>query len=91
MNEQVRAKFRVQSRKETDYGSFVIETTPVYANDPEFGYENDRYSKATPGGKLEMLTVNAAIAPLFKPGVTFYMGFDFDTPEARAAAAKASE
>lgn len=80
MNEQVRAKFRVETVTQDAY-AYRVKANPVHANDPGNSYENDKFFKATPGGTLELTTINAKAIKHFVPGQTFYLGFDFNTPE----------
>jgi hypothetical protein len=86
----VRAKFKVTSLKrvvssvpvvtadgktEWHEGEVVsIEASPVYGNnDPN--HENTKFWTATPSGRLELGTVNAAAAAEFVLGAEYYVDF----------------
>lgn len=71
----VRAKFRVESKKETRGGtsdsSFYVELAPVINGSPE----NAHFYKWTPGGKIELATINDSAAAQFKVGDEYYIDF----------------
>lgn len=76
MSVQTRAKFKVDSVLHTkQYDGTPIRTViaaPVYGNrDPN--HENSKFWAATPSGKLELGTVNAAAVAGLEPGVEFYI------------------
>lgn len=67
----VRAKFTVQSIARTLSGHSVILTPVTSGSD-----ENKEFYKYTPGGRIELLTINdAAMAAFGEPGSTFYVDF----------------
>lgn len=77
-NKMIKAKFKVLSKIKTEsYDSknqkptfgYQLNAFPVYAGSEE----NDQYFNATPGGKLELLTLNKAAADQLEPGDEFYM------------------
>jgi hypothetical protein len=64
----VRAKFTVQSGNE---GNTVV-LIPQY--DPNLP-EDQKYSVATPSGRIEMLVDNPPARAFFKPGKAYYVDF----------------
>lgn len=64
----VRAKFTVQHWSE---GNLVV-LIPQY--DPD-SPEDQRYSVATPSGRIEMVVDNPPAREFFKPGKTYYVDF----------------
>jgi hypothetical protein len=72
----VRAKFYVSSIKKvgamrsTDIGT-VVEMLPVTSGSAE----NEQFYKWTPGGKLELATVNDEAAKQFEVGKEYYIDF----------------
>lgn len=69
---QVRAKFKVVEITEREFGKSVT-LQPVYSSDPNS--ENGQFYKATPGGKIELSTVNDEAAKQFEIGKEFYVDF----------------
>lgn len=67
-----RAKFKVTEITEREFGKTVV-MTPVYSSDPES--ENGKFFKQTPGGKIELSTVNEEAAKQFKVGGEVYVDF----------------
>ncbi len=67
----VRAKFTVYSIARTTYGH-TIALQPVTSGSEE----NKAFFKATPGGKIELTTINDAAMEAFgNPGDSFYVDF----------------
>jgi hypothetical protein len=66
----IRAKFKVEYRTESVAG-FQIMLSPVTTGSKE----NEQFYKWTPGGKIELTTVNKDAGEQFKPGVEFYVDF----------------
>ena len=66
----VRAKFKVESITSTENGA-SIELRPVISGSEE----NEKFFKWTPGGSIQMSTINEAAAEQFKPGAEFYVDF----------------
>lgn len=66
-----RAKFTVQSRTELNGGGFRVELTPVTTGSDE----NKEFFKWTPGGKIEISTINESAAEQFIPGKEVYVDF----------------
>lgn len=66
----VRAKFSVQSVLHSVSGATVT-LTPVVSGSKE----NESFYKYTPGGKIELSTVNPEAAAQFSPGKEFYIDF----------------
>lgn len=71
----VRAKFKVSSIRETDFGGrekqvevFLI---PVYGD----GKENESWSKATPSGDLRMQITNPEALAQFSVGKEYFLDF----------------
>jgi len=78
----VRAKFFVESKKETTTG-FDIEMSPVTSG----GAENNFFFKWTPTGKLDMRTINKGAVDEFEVGKEYYIDFTKALPvETKAAA-----
>jgi hypothetical protein len=70
----VRAKFEVQSVTSLKFGTsraFNVTLHPVMSGSDE----NRNFFKASPGGKIEVLTVNEEAAVQFEPGKQFYVDF----------------
>ena len=67
----VRAKFKVQSVTLVEGGLATVVLLPVTGGSPE----NEKFYKWTPGGKIELSTVNAAAAAAFNPGGMMYVDF----------------
>lgn len=72
------AKFKIQSVTKTEgYDSYQkvpspgysIAAYPVYTGDEE----NQKFFQATPGGKLELYTLNAMAGKQFEPGDEVYV------------------
>ena len=76
-----RAKFRVQEVTERDFGK-SISLAPVYSSDPNS--ENGQFYKQTPGGKIELTTINDEVAKQFTVGKSFYVDFTVAEEEAKA-------
>lgn len=68
----VRAKFKVTEITERDFGKSIL-LQPVYSSDPNS--ENGKFYKQTPGGKIEISTINDEAAKEFKIGKQFYVDF----------------
>ena len=74
----VRAKFTVVKSELTvmspksDLG-YRVTLQPVYDSDPKS--ENGQFYKFTPGGKIELETINAAAAASLKIGTEVYVDF----------------
>lgn len=66
----VRAKFRVDYKKQTSYGQ-EVGLVAVSSG----GEENKQFFKATPSGSIEMRTINDAAAERFRVGQEFYVDF----------------
>lgn len=67
----VRAKFKVQSVTKAEGGANRVELRPVTGGSPE----NEQFYKWTPGGSIDLQTVNEAAAAQFEPGAQFYVDF----------------
>lgn len=70
----VRAKFEVYSVTALKFGdgkAVNVTLQPVMSGSDE----NRAFFKASPGGKIEVLTVNAEAASQFEPGKQFYVDF----------------
>jgi len=67
----VRAKFKVQSVTESEGGLKSARLHPVTSGSPE----NAEFYKWTPGGSIELSTMNPAAAEQFRPGREFYVDF----------------
>lgn len=68
----VRAKFRVSHV--TDYGNDLKQVCLEAVYDDGIP-ENQRFSKHTPSGKIEISMTNPAASDQFKPGKSFYLVF----------------
>lgn len=66
----VRAKFRCNEVKLSEHGAEVT-LRPVVGNSDE----NARFYKATPGGQIQLSTINEQAASQFKPGRDYYIDF----------------
>lgn len=66
----VRAKFRLNQKNQNEAG-FSLEFWPVTSGSEE----NERFYKYTPGGKIEMSTINADAAAMFEVGKCYYVDF----------------
>lgn len=66
----VRAKFKVETVTHTTSGASVL-LQPVTGGSKE----NESFYRYTPGGKIELSTVNKAAAEQFVPGKEFYVDF----------------
>ena len=71
MPASVRAKFKVQSVTESEGGLKTANLAPVTGGSPE----NDKFFKWTPGGQIQLGTMNAEAAAQFVPGRQFYIDF----------------
>lgn len=68
----IRAKFIVNSVEMFNHGYGKVRLTACYeTNTPE----NERFTKATPNGTIEMSVDNPAALEQFKPGQYFYLDF----------------
>jgi hypothetical protein len=67
----VRAKFTVVSKTENADGGFYVKLQPVVSGSDE----NKEFYKWTPGGELNLSTINKAAADAFKPGKSYYLDF----------------
>lgn len=67
----VRAKFKVQSVTESEGGLKTANLSPVTSGSPE----NERFFKWTPGGQIQLGTINPDAAAQFVPGRQFYVDF----------------
>lgn len=78
----VRAKFVVDSvtpngqESEENKGSTVV-LTPVYGGSPE----NESFYKWTPGGSIQLSTINEEAAKQFEVGKEYYVDFTPATAE----------
>lgn len=78
----VRAKFKVQSVTESEGGLKTANLTPVTSGSPE----NEQFFKWTPGGQIQLGTINPTAAEQFTPGRQFYVDFTpADPPHPPAA------
>lgn len=68
---QVRAKFKCDSRTQMANGLCSVSLTPVH----EGSEENKQFWKWTPGGKIDLYTINAEAAAAFEPGEEYYIDF----------------
>lgn len=66
----VRAKFRVQSVTQYEHG-YAVKLTPVSSGSAE----NASFYKWTPGGSIELQTVNDDAAKQFAVGIEMYVDF----------------
>lgn len=66
----VRAKFKVETVTHNVSGA-VVSLTPVVSGSKE----NESFYKYTPGGKVELSTINLEAAKQFIPGKEFYIDF----------------
>lgn len=66
---QIQAKFRCESVKSTAYQTEVVEMSPAH------GPGNEAWSKATPGGKVELSISNPGAQGQFKPGKHYLLTF----------------
>lgn len=67
----VRAKFKVQSITESEGGMKSVRLHPVTSGSPE----NAEFYEYTPGGSIDLSTLNPAAAAQFVPGKSFYVDF----------------
>jgi hypothetical protein len=67
----VRAKFRVQSITESEGGVKTAKLFPVTSGSAE----NAEFYKWTPGGSIDLGTLNPKAAEQFVPGREFYVDF----------------
>jgi hypothetical protein len=67
----VRAKFKVTSITESEGSLKSIRLQPVVGGSPE----NEKFFKYTPGGQIELGTVNSAAAEQFIVGKLYYIDF----------------
>lgn len=74
---KVRAKFKVQSVTEAEGGLKSATLTPVTSGSKE----NEEFYKWTPGGQINLSTMNPVAAEQFVPGRQFYVDFTWaDAP-----------
>lgn len=67
----VRAKFRVESVTSSANGTKTAKLFPVTSGSKE----NAEFYKWTPGGSIDLSTLNEAAAEQFVPGREFYVDF----------------
>ena len=67
----VRAKFKVQELITREGGHGSVKLSPVMGGSPE----NDKFFKWTPGGCIDIGTVNPEALAQFIPGAQFYVDF----------------
>jgi hypothetical protein len=67
----VRAKFTVVEKTETADASFSVRLTPII-NGSE---ENKSFYKWTPGGQIQLSTINKDAAEQLQPGKSYYVDF----------------
>lgn len=67
---QVRAKFKCIEKHLKEDGENII-LQPVYGDSPE----NKDFFKYTPGGKIELFTINKSASDAFIPGKEYYVDF----------------
>jgi len=67
----VRAKFKVQEQTRYEFAGKVKLMAIYDTSTPE----NERFTKATPSGTLEMQIDNPAALDQFTPGAVFYLDF----------------
>jgi len=67
----VRAKFRVSSITHYEGSNTSVKLAPVVGGSEE----NKRFYKYTPGGLIELSTVNEESAAQFKVGAEYYVDF----------------
>lgn len=67
----VRAKFVVAEKTETAAGSFSVRLTPVISGSKE----NEEFYKWTPGGQIQLSTINSLAAEKLKVGKEYYVDF----------------
>lgn len=70
----VRAKFKCETVTLNQAGA-VVTLFPVTSGSKE----NESFFKWTPGGKIELATINKDAVPMFVPGKEYYV--DFSTTE----------
>lgn len=68
--QKVRAKFRLNEKNQSESG-YALKFWPVTSGSPE----NDEFYKYTPGGVLEMSTINESAAAAFEVGKEYYLDF----------------
>lgn len=68
----VRAKFRVKSKLETEYGT-VVKMHAVYSSDPS--HENKQFAEASPHGSFEMMIKREGPHGHFVVGEEYYLDF----------------
>lgn len=67
----VRAKFIVTSKTEPAPGEFLVALLPVTSGSDE----NKEFYRWTPGGRIELSTINPDAAAAFEPGKSVYVDF----------------
>ena len=67
----VRAKFIVVEKTESANDCFSVRLTPVV----DGSEENKNFYKWTPGGQIQLSTINKAAADELKPGSAYYVDF----------------
>jgi hypothetical protein len=66
----VRAKFKVTDKTPNGEG-FYVSMSPVVGGSPE----NDSFYKWTPGGQIQLSTINTVAADQFEVGKEYYVDF----------------
>ena len=69
--DSIRAKFKVQSVTESEGGLKTANLVPVTSGSPE----NEKFFKWTPGGQIQLSTLNPDAGAKFVPGRQFYVDF----------------
>lgn len=67
----VRAKFRVLNLTEKADGGFVVQLSPVIADNAE----NKEFYKLTPGGNIHLETISESAASQFEVNKDYYVDF----------------
>jgi len=67
----VRAKFTVVRKEGSREEGGTVTLRPVYGGSPE----NDQFYRWTPGGQIELSTVNQAAFNAFEEGAEYYVDF----------------
>lgn len=68
----VRAKFTLNSTTRHSGGAVTLKFTPVFDDGIP---ENERFSKHTPSGLLEMTVTPTSVVDAFKLGESYYLDF----------------
>lgn len=73
MSKTMRAKFKVESVKEFDFGSKEAHLRAVYSDGEP---ENNQFAEATPNGEITiMVDQNAEAKDFLQPGQFYYVDF----------------